>query len=90
MLALIGPGSSHTVDLAVRRMGLEKIIAWSLQFWFVISTIFVTVLVGKMLISRSEPILRQKLTKLDWALFLSWWFVVVILSLFALIMGMAG
>jgi hypothetical protein len=49
-----------------------------------------TVLFIRMLISRSQSLPSQSLTKLDWALFLSWWFVVAICCMFAFVMGMGG
>jgi hypothetical protein len=87
LLALIGPGNSHRLYLAERRLGLAHIIVQSLQFWFVAATVLVTVLFVRMLVSKSEA---QRPTKLDWALFLGWWFVVAILCLFAFMAGMGG
>jgi hypothetical protein len=90
LLLLIGPGSSHQLYLVERRMGLANIITHSFQFWFVGSTIVVTVLFIRMLFSRSQSLPSRSLAKLDWALFLSWWFVVAICCMFAFMMGMGG
>jgi hypothetical protein len=90
LLLLIGPGSSRQLYLVERRMGLAHVITRSLQFWFVGSTVIVTVLFIRMLISRSQSLRSQSPAKLDWALFLSWWFVVAIYCMFAFMMGMGG
>jgi len=44
MLALIGPGSSGTLYLALRRGGLEELVGRSLQIWLVGSTVVATTL----------------------------------------------
>jgi hypothetical protein len=68
-------------------MGIAHLITRSLQFWFVGSTVIATILFVRMLISKSK-ILRP--TKLDWALILGWWFVIVFFCAFAFMMGMGG
>jgi len=49
LLALIGPGSSHELDLKLRRLGVEAIIGRGVQFWLVASTITARVLFGLIL-----------------------------------------
>jgi len=91
LLALIGPGNSRELYLAERKMGLAQIITQSLQLWFVGSTVVVTALFIRLSVLRSKMLLvSQSPTKLDWALFLSWWFVVAICCMLAFIMGMGG
>lgn len=90
LAALIGPGRSHKLYSEGRKLGVAHVIVHSLQFWFVASTTLVVALVVRILISKSEMWRAQRPTKLDWALFLGWIFVVTILCLFAFMMGMGG
>jgi hypothetical protein len=90
LVALIGPGNSRQLYLAERRTGLAHIIVHSLQVWFVGSTVIVTVLFIRMLVFRSKALRSQNPTKLDWTLFLGWWFVVVACCVFAFMVGMGG
>lgn len=90
LFVLIGPGSSRKLYLAGKRLGIAHIIVYTLQFWFIASTILSVVLFIWILVSRSEESRAQRPTKLDWALFLGWSFAVTILCLFAFASGMGG
>ena len=91
LLALIGPGNSRELYLAERRMGLAHFITHSVQLWFVGSTVVVTALFIRMLVLRSKVAqAEQSPTKLDWVLFLSWWFVLAVCCMFAFMIGMGG
>jgi hypothetical protein len=90
LAALIGPGSSHKLYLAERRLRVAYVIDYSLQFWFVASTVFATVLFVRMVVSKSDISETQRPTTLDWVLFLTWFCMVAIVCLFAFMMGMGG
>ena len=90
LFALIGPGNNRQLYLAEKRLGIAHIITYTLQFWFIASTVLVSVIFIRSLLSKSEISRPQRLTKLDWALFVSWLFVLTILCLFAFMMGMGG
>jgi len=92
ILALIGPGSGHKLDLALRRAGLARIISSSLQIWFVGSTILSTALFAVALVKKSDVDLHRfsRPTKLDWVLLLTWWAALILISLFAFMMGFGG
>jgi hypothetical protein len=86
LLALVGPGSSHELYSAGKRVGVTGPLTLAFQVWVVGSTLFVTgLLVWRLL---RHPSLRP--TKLDWSLFLNRWAVVIAVCLFAFMMGMGG
>jgi hypothetical protein len=87
---LVGPGTSHKLRLAEKRLGIANIIVHTFQFWTVASTVLLITLFVRVLLSRSEISRAQRPTKLDWILFLIWVFAVTILCLFAFMMGMGG
>ena len=87
LVGLVGPGSSHDLDLKLRRLGVENIIVRIVQFWFVGATVVATVLFIRLL---RGSISSQRPTKLDLALLLIWWFVATIVCLFAFMVGMGG
>jgi hypothetical protein len=90
LFLLIGPGSSHKLYVAEKRLGIAHIIVHTLQFWFIASTILAAALFARTVVSRSEVWRSQRPTKLDWALFVVWAVVVAIFCLFAFMMGMGG
>jgi hypothetical protein len=92
MLALIGPGSSHTLDLALRKAGIENAITLAVQGWMIGSTLFATGFFVWRLVRKSHAIVDQptRPTKLDWGLLLGWWFFLIVLGMFAFNMGMGG
>jgi hypothetical protein len=87
---LIGLGSNRKLYSAGKELGLAHIATHSLQFWFVSSTILTAVLFVRMHGSRAELLPTERPTKLDWALFLGWLFVVAIVCTFAFVVGMGG
>lgn len=87
LLALIGPGSSHQLYLAERRIGIANLIVRSMQLWFVGSTIIATILFVRMLVVKPKIV---QPTKLDWGLLLGWWSVIALLCAFGFMMGMGG
>jgi hypothetical protein len=92
MLALIGPGSSHKLDLALRRAGLANLVTLSLQIWVVGSTILATVFFVLSLVKRPETAAGRwpGPNTLDWVLFVAWWVVLIFLCMYAFMMGMGG
>jgi hypothetical protein len=92
MLVLIGPGRSHNLDLALRRAGIASALTLALQIWFVGATLLATALFVWGLLRKSDvteaKTLRPK--RLDWILVLTWWATVVILCLYAFMIGMGG
>ena len=90
LLALIGPGSSHELDLKLRRLGIENLIVRAVQFWVVCATFLATLLFIQMLVSKSETLPPRSPTKLDWTLFLGWWIVIALCCMYAFMMGMGG
>ena len=90
LVALMGPGSSRELYLAEKRLGIAHAITHVVQAWFVISTVAAGVILVMILVAKSESLRAQRPTKLDWALFLSWMFVVVVVCLFAFMVGMGG
>lgn len=89
MLALAGPGSSHQVDLVLRRAGVANLITLALQVWFIGSTLVVTLFFAWRL-RRSDGGAGRRPAKLDWVLLAAWWCVVILLSMYAFMMGMGG
>jgi amino acid transporter len=91
LLVLVGPGSSHEVDLVLRRAGVASLVTLVLQLWFVGSTLLVTLLfVWRLRKSATPGSKLPKLAKLDWILLLSWWCVAILLCMYAFMMGMGG
>jgi len=90
LFLLVGPGNSRKLYLAEKRLGIAHTIVFSLQFWFIASTLLAAALFVLTLVSKSEVWRAQRPTKLDWALFLSWIFLVTVFCLFAFMMGMGG
>ena len=90
LIALVGPGSSRELYLAEKRLGIASVITYSVQAWFIISTIVAAVIFVLMIASKSEVWRAQRPTKLDWALFLCWMFLVTVVCLFAFMVGMGG
>jgi hypothetical protein len=88
LVILVGPGNSRKLYLAEKRLGVADMIVHSLQFWFVVSTLFVTVLFAGLVISKSETLRSQRPTKLDWALFLCWFVLATIVISLAFMTGM--
>lgn len=92
LLALIGPGMSHELDLALRRAGVEDLIGRSLQVWIVGSTMFTTALFVSILWKKkgtTPGALAPKL-KFEGALLLAWWIALVGLLAYGFMLGMGG
>lgn len=89
LLLLVGPGNSHSLYVAEKRMGIAEVVTGAVQFRFVSATVIMTVLFISMLRSKANPS-QPRPTRLDWGLFLIWWVIVVALCLFAFMMGMGG
>jgi hypothetical protein len=92
ILLLIGPGRSHELDLALRRVGLQNFINLFLQVWFVGSTLLTTMFFLWTLVKKPTAIMEKlpRPAPLDWALFLSWWVVLILVCLYAFMLGMGG
>jgi hypothetical protein len=92
LVALIGPGSNRAFYFASKKAGVAASITLALQIWFVASSLFATTLFVWSLLRKSDvteaKTLRPK--RLDWILVLTWWATVVILCLYAFMMGMGG
>jgi hypothetical protein len=92
LLALIGPGSSHKLDLALRRAGLANAITLALQAWFVGSTVFATAFFIRRLVKKSDAVPGEppRSATFDSVLLLVWWIAVILACLYAFMMGMGG
>ena len=90
LIALAGPGSSRELYLAQKRLGIANAITYSVQAWFVISTVVAAVIFVMMNTSKSELVRAQRPTRLDWALFLSWMLLAAVVCLLAFMVGMGG
>jgi hypothetical protein len=92
LLALIGPGRSHALYIALKKAGVAAPITLALQVWVVGSTVVVTGIFLWRLLRRSDiPVQKPVIpTMLDWTLFLAWWIVLIAVCLFAFMMGMGG
>lgn len=92
LLALIGPGMSHELDLALRRAGVEDLIGRSLQVWIVGSTMFTTALFASILRKkkRTPPGALAPKLKFEGALLLAWWIALVGLLAYGFMLGMGG
>lgn len=92
LLALIGPGTSHSLELALRRAGIADLITLSVQVWFIGSTILASVLFTRAFAKKSIVDLEKtsRPTKLDWVLLLTWWVILFFLCLYAFMMGFGG
>jgi hypothetical protein len=93
MLALIGPGRSHELDLVLRRIGLEDLIGRSLQVWIVGSTILTTALFAgiawkKRRMKPSETPLPR--IRVEGMLLLAWWVTLLGLLAYGFMLGMGG
>jgi hypothetical protein len=93
MLILIGPGSSHRLDLTLRRLGVENFVGRILQLWIIGSSLFVTALfvamVWKNRRTEETDIPRQRL-RLEGMLVIAWWLVLVVVCAYGFILGMGG
>lgn len=92
LLAPIGPGMSHELDLALRRTGIEDLIGRSLQAWIVGSTMFSTVLFASILRKekRTPPGALAPTLKFEGALLLAWWIALVGFLAYGFMLGMGG
>jgi len=90
LLLLIGPGGSRKLYLEEQRLGIAHFITYSLNVWFITSTIVSVVLYIWILVSKSERCRAQRPTRLDWALFLGWFFAVTTACLYAFMLGLGG
>jgi uncharacterized membrane-anchored protein len=92
MILLVGPGSSHRLDLALRRAGVANLITIFLQTWVVGSTILMTLWFVWRLVSKAKGVedKQRRPATSDWILLLAWWAVLVLLCLYAFMMGMGG
>jgi hypothetical protein len=90
LLLLIGPGGSRKLYLEEKRLGIADIITYSLQFWFIASTLLSVVLFIWILVSNSEGCRAQRPAKLDWALLLGWFLTATICCLYDFMLGLGG
>lgn len=91
LLALIGPGMSHELDLALRRAGVEDLIGRSLQAWIVGSTIFTTLFASILWKKKStSPGALAPTLKFEGALLLAWWIALVGFLAYGFMLGMGG
>jgi|HubBroStandDraft_6_1064221.scaffolds.fasta_scaffold633829_2 hypothetical protein len=90
LVVLAGPGSSRKLYLAQEKLGIAHAVTYAFQFWFVVSTVVATTLFILTLVSKSQRALARRPTKLDWMLFLSWTFLVIVVCLFAFMVGHGG
>lgn len=83
-----------TADLALRRAGVDTVVALSLQLWLASSTLLATGFFVSSLFRRRQAgtdlaRLRRKLM-MDGALLLLWWLTVLGACAYAFMLGMAG
>ena len=92
MLALIGPGSSRKLYIALKSAGVANLVTLTIQVWFIGSTILATVLFAWAFAKKSDIGVVKQLrpTTLDWIILLAWWTVLVVLCLYAFMMGLGG
>jgi hypothetical protein len=89
LLALIGPGSSHELDLKLRRLGIHDILGRGVQVWIAVSTITATVLFG-LTLWKNRTTLPLKSVGLESILLLSWWTAILALCAYGFMLGMGG
>jgi hypothetical protein len=92
MLILIGPGSSHRLDLTLRRLGVEDLLGRALQLWIIGSTLFVTALFVAMVWKnrRTETDIPKQRLRLEGMLVIAWWLVLVVVCAYGFMLGMGG
>lgn len=92
VLALVGPGSNRKLYLALKSAGVANLATLTIQVWFIGSTILATVLFAWAFAKKSDMGVVKHLrpTTLDWIILLAWWTVLVVLCLYAFMMGMGG
>jgi hypothetical protein len=92
LLALMGPGMSHELDLALRRARVENLIGRSLQVWIVGSTMFTTALFASILWKKkgTSPDALAPNLKFEGALLLAWWLALVGILAYGFMLGMGG
>jgi hypothetical protein len=92
MLLLMGPGSSHQIDLTLRRIGLEDVIARSVQVCIVGSTLLATVLFGALLWKRNRGEYGDSLPRVrfEGILLLAWWVTLLGFLAYGFMRGMGG
>ena len=90
LLLLIVPGSSHTLYVAEKRLGIANIIDYSWKICFIASAILSVGLFIWILVSKSKGWRKQGPTALDWALLIGWLLAIAILCLYAFMLGLAG
>jgi hypothetical protein len=86
----MGPGSSHELDLKLRRLGIENIIGRGMQFWFVASTIIATALFGFVLWKNRREALPITSVRFEGIMLLSWWLALLGICAYFFMLGMGG
>lgn len=92
LLAMVGPGRSRELDLALRRAGIEDLIGRSMQVWIVGSTIFTTALFARIQWKRKRAPLGAPAAKVrvEGSLLLLWWLALIALMAYGFMLGMGG
>ena len=92
MLALIGPGRSHELDLVLRREGLEDLIGRSIQVWIVGSTVIATTLFLILAWKRTkmEPSDTLPRIRFEGTLLVAWWVALLGVLAYGFMLGMGG
>jgi hypothetical protein len=93
LFSLLSPlGTSRKLYKAERAAGIAASITLTLQVWVIGTTLFATAVFVWARIKRSDPVTgkRWKPAKFDWGLLVFWWILIVLLCLFAFMMGMGG
>jgi len=82
------------VDSALKAFGLDKAVAWGVQFWIVCSTLVATAVFLWELVKNSDAEGRVHRTRgavtLDGVMLLVWWIMLVALCVYAFALGMAA
>ncbi|MFB3922569.1 MAG: hypothetical protein ACE145_12660 [Terriglobia bacterium] len=86
-LALDNVGGRQ-VDAALRRIGLDKAVAWCIQLWMAGSTVFATGLFAHQLRNKDRRLPGS--LAVDGTLLLAWCLVIVALFVYGFTLGMAG
>ena len=92
LLALLGPGRSHELDVALRRMELENLIGRFIQVWLVGSTLLASALFVVIVWTRrkTEPAGTLPQIKFEAVLLLAWSVILLGLMAYGFMFGMGG
>lgn len=93
MLILIGPASSHNLDLTLRSLGVQELIGRTLQLWLAGSTLLLTGLFIRIVWKNrriAEVDLPKQRFRIEGMLVIAWWVTILVIMAYGFMLGMGG